>query len=376
MSCRYFMAFFSQASREQLKINPQQLQIEEFTSLAEDVNSMIERQHKTQKAVFRAKMIWERTFDAVPDTIIILDADYQIVQANRAMANSLDVPIESLIHKKCYKAFHGTEKPPKNCPHRLLLKDHNSHQSEIFDKKLQRHFSITVSPIKDSDGTFIGSVHVARDISSQKRAEQARISTEEKLQKTEKMEAIGLMAGGVAHDLNNILSGVVSYPELLLLQLEKDDKLYKPLKSIQESGKRAAAVVSDLLTVARGVATIKEVCSLNGLIQEYLHSPEFEKVASLYPTATVHPTLQPTLQNISCAPFHIQKVLMNLITNALEAIEGTGSVFVSTKNQSVAPDPTDPSAASGDYVVLTIQDTGFRYFRGSPETDFRTFLQQ
>lgn len=353
-----FMAFFSQASREQTIVDLNQLQIEEFTSLAKDVNGMIERQQKTQEAVFQAKMTWERTFDAVPDTIIILDPEYNIIQVNRAMANTLEVPIESLIHKKCYQAFHGTDKPPKGCPHPHLLKDHKSHHSEIFDEKLQRYFSITVSPITDNDGIFIGSVHIARDITDQKSAELSRIETEEKLQKTEKMEAIGLLAGGVAHDLNNILSGVVSYPELLLLKLPKDDKLYKPLKSIQKSGIRAAAIVSDLLTVARGVATVKEPCSLNSLLQEYLDSPEFRKVNSLYPYITVQSVLQENLPNISCAPVHIQKVLMNLITNALEAIEGAGTVFVNTEKQSVAAELTNLSVAAGDYVVLTVQDTG------------------
>jgi PAS domain S-box-containing protein len=353
-----FMTFFSQASKEQTKVDPQQLQIEEFTSLAVDANAMIESQQKTQLAVFRAKMIWERTFDAVPDTIIILDANYQIIQANRAMANLLDVPIESLIHQKCYRAFHGADEPPPNCPHMLLLQDHRSHHAEIFNEKLQRHFSITVSPIQDNDGTFLGSVHIARDISDQKNAELTRIATEEKLRKTEKMEAIGLMAGGVAHDLNNILSGVVSYPELLLLQLSKDDKLYKPIKSIQKSGKRAAAVVSDLLTVARGVATVKEVYSLNNLVRDYLDSPEFTKVNSLYPAITVQTDLQPDLQNIYCAPIHIQKVLMNLITNALEAIGRKGTVFVTTRKQPVAPDSATPLAAGSDYAVLTVRDTG------------------
>lgn len=368
-----FMAFFSQASREQTKVDLQQLEIKEFTSLAVDVNSMIERQEKTQQAVFRAKMIWERTFDAVPDTIIILDPDYQIIQVNRAMANMLEVPIETLIHTKCYKAFHGTDKPPPNCPHMHLLKDHKSHQSEIFDERLQRYFSVTVSPIKDSDGTFLGSVHIARDISDQKKAEETRLATEEKLQKTEKMEAIGLMAGGVAHDLNNILSGVVSYPELLLLQLDRNDKLYNPLKSIQKSGKRAAAVVSDLLTVARGVATVKEVWSLTGLIKEYLDSPEFKKVDSLYHTITVQADLQSPLHNICCAPVHIQKVLMNLITNAFEAIEGPGTVFVSTKNQSITPGPTAPLAASCDYAVLTVRDTGSGISEAAQKRIFEPF---
>ena len=86
--------------------------------------------------------------------------------------------------------------------------------------------------------------------------------------RTSKMEAIGLMAGGVAHDLNNILSGIVAYPELLLMQLPADSKLRKPLVAIHDSGIRAAAVVADLLTIARGVASIREPASLNSLVSE------------------------------------------------------------------------------------------------------------
>jgi signal transduction histidine kinase len=78
------------------------------------------------------------------------------------------------------------------------------------------------------------------------------------------MESLGLLADGVAHDLNNVLSGIVSYPELILLDLPKDSKFRKPIETMQESGHRAAAIVQDLLTVARGAATTKE--PLNGRI--------------------------------------------------------------------------------------------------------------
>jgi len=84
-----------------------------------------------------------------------------------------------------------------------------------------------------------------------------------------------MMAGGVAHDLNNILSGIVSYPELMLLQLPESSELRKPIEAIHDSGKRAAAVVADLLTVARGAASTREAHDINLLIEEYLHSPEY-----------------------------------------------------------------------------------------------------
>jgi CheY-like chemotaxis protein len=100
------------------------------------------------------------------------------------------------------------------------------------------------------------------------------------------MEAIGTLAGGVAHDLNNILSGILSYPELLLMDMAQDHPLRKPIETIQESGKKAAAIVDDLLTMARRAVTVSEVVNLNDIISEYLISPEFEKLKTVHPFFT------------------------------------------------------------------------------------------
>ncbi len=177
--------------------------------------------------------------------------------------------------------------------------------------------------------------------------------------RAKKMEAIGLMAGGVAHDLNNILSGIVSYPELLLLQLPEDSELRKPISAIRESGQRAAAVVADLLTVARGVASVRETSNLNTLIRQYLDSPEHKKVESLHRNVSCRTQLEPGLANISCSPVHIKKCLMNLITNAVEALETKGTVVVSTRNQTVEkPAGKTLHIEKGQYVVLSVRDTG------------------
>lgn len=173
------------------------------------------------------------------------------------------------------------------------------------------------------------------------------------------MEAIGLLAGGVAHDLNNILSGVVSYPEVLLMQLSRDDKLYGPIKAIQESGERAAAVVTDLLTVARGVATVKEVYSPNTLIREYLESTELKKLQSLNPKVVIEAQLADDTWNIHCSAVHIQKIVMNLITNAVESIDQAGTVLISTWNQKISPFTAAASSLDvGEYVVVEIKDSG------------------
>ncbi len=175
----------------------------------------------------------------------------------------------------------------------------------------------------------------------------------------QKMEAIGLMAGGVAHDLNNILSGITGYPELLLLQLPEDSELRKPIEAIQDSGERAAAVVADLLTVARGAASTRVIANLNSLVTEYLDSPECRNLQTLHPNILCHKIVEDDLPNISCSPIHIKKCIMNLITNAAEAMDQSGNITVETT--SFLPDlqwAEEHGMEVMTYVTLTVRDTG------------------
>jgi signal transduction histidine kinase/CheY-like chemotaxis protein len=205
-----------------------------------------------------------------------------------------------------------------------------------------------------------------KEIEERKLAEKERAIAEEKALRSSKMEAIGLMAGGVAHDLNNILSGIISYPELMLLQLPKSSKLRKPLEAIHASGKRAATVVADLLTVARGVACVREPHDINVLIEEYLNSPECVKLKSQYPAVACKQHLVAQNSIISCSPVHVKKTIMNLVTNAVEAIGEKGTIRISTSNRQVSPSkPCKHTLDPGNYVLVIVQDDG----PGIPEHD-------
>lgn len=200
---------------------------------------------------------------------------------------------------------------------------------------------------------------VSRDIRERKKTEVERKKMEEQLHRSQKMEAVGLMAGGVAHDLNNILTGVVTYPDLLLRQLPEAHELCEPLKIIKESGRRAAAVVADLLTVARGVASQKETANVNVIIEEYRSSPEHQSLLSDYSEVTYVTELAPDLMNIECSVIHVKKCLMNLVFNSVEAIPGPGEVMVSTRNQEVdAENAHSLHLAPGQYVVVVVSDSG------------------
>ena len=219
--------------------------------------------------------------------------------------------------------------------------------------------SITASVVCGKDGEVSYFDSIMLDITEQKLAQEALRESEEKLARSKKMEAMGLMAGGVAHDLNNILSGIVSYPELLLMNLPEDSPLRKPIKIIQESGMRAADVVEDLMTIARGVASSKEVLNLNTMVAEYLKSAEYQKLESIQSFVNFRTELNSDLLNMSGSPTHIKKILMNLVTNASEAIEGSGTVTISTVNQYLdEPLKGYEDIRTGEYVMLTVSDDG------------------
>ncbi|BHH83598.1 PAS domain-containing hybrid sensor histidine kinase/response regulator [Desulforhopalus sp. 52FAK] len=210
-------------------------------------------------------------------------------------------------------------------------------------------------------------VHIAaiRDITERQRLEA-------QIQRSQKMESMGLLAGGVAHDLNNILSGIVSYPELILMDLPEDSSLRKPIKTMQAAGNRAAAIVEDLLTIARGVATTKEILNINALVNDYLESPEFEKLIQFHPAVKVRTDLDANLLNTIGSHSHLRKVVMNLVSNAAEAIEGGGTVTLSTHNIFVdKPLKGYEDVNIDEYAVLKVADDG----RGIPSNEIERIFE-
>ena len=182
---------------------------------------------------------------------------------------------------------------------------------------------------------------------------------EEKLHRAEKMEVLGLMASGVAHDLNNILSGVISYPELLLMRLPEDSDLRKPLLAIKNSGLRAAAVVNDLLSIARGAAKVRTRVNINALIYEYLQYPEVATLLQGNTGVSMTTLLGHDLPLVCCSPTHLNKCIMNLVTNATEAISGNGEVVIGSYLQTLPSESmSDVSLPAGDYVAVTVKDDG------------------
>lgn len=182
---------------------------------------------------------------------------------------------------------------------------------------------------------------------------------EEELQRAQKMESLGRLAGGVAHDLNNVLAAAVSYPEMILMELPEDSSIRGPLLSIKTSGLRATAILQDLLSLARSGIPRKEIVSLNRIIRKYLKSPAHEQLRSTYPDIRIHFLPAEDLLHICGSPDHLEKAVANLIFNAAESVKTKGTVTITTENRYMdRPFSGYDTIREGDYCVLKVADEG------------------
>ncbi len=195
---------------------------------------------------------------------------------------------------------------------------------------------------------------------------------QEKLHQAQKMEAIGLLTGGAAHDLNNILSGIIGYPELLLRKLPQDSPLRPSIEAIRQSGENASAIVADLLTVSRGVAAPHQLCNLNDIVNEYLNSPEWKALITKKTGLKLKLDLNATLWTVNGSLIHIKKSLMNLVTNGIESLGENGTILIRTENSTVNTAlAQEINIAPGSYVILQVSDTG----SGIPEADLKRIFE-
>ncbi|MHB8909408.1 MAG: PAS domain S-box protein [Syntrophales bacterium] len=200
---------------------------------------------------------------------------------------------------------------------------------------------------------------VLLDITERKRLEEERLNLEVRLHRAAKMEALGQLAGGVAHDLNNVLGVLVGYSELLQEKLSEGNPLRRYANNILKSGIKGAAIIQDLLTLARRGVAVSEVVNLNRVVSDYFRSPEFENLKAYHPQVTFRTELERDLLNIHGSPVHLSKTVMNLVSNAAEAITERGAVTIQTENRYLdKPVRGYDDMQEGDYVLLTVRDTG------------------
>jgi PAS domain S-box-containing protein len=336
----------------------------ELGALVTDLRKEVERRKLTEEQMQEANARMNALIEAIPEAIVFKDQEGRNLVVNSAYERLAgrsgecgpDGTDHVFLSDERSEAWHvGDEQvlkggKPFRMEERVVLPTGESRSLETYK-----------APILDREGKVLGLVGVSRDITDQKLAERERQRLTAQLMQAQKMEAIGTLAGGVAHDLNNILAGIVSYPELIMLKMEPDDPLRKVMLTIQKSGERAAGIVQDLLTLSRRGVAATEVVDLNQMVTEYLNSPSHDRFKLDRPEIRTEVQLERKLLKMVGSPVHLSKTIMNLVINAYEAIEGAGIVRIITENCYVdnrIKGAGTSDVVEGEYVKLTVSDTG------------------
>ena len=202
-------------------------------------------------------------------------------------------------------------------------------------------------------------VGLLQDITERKQAESQQRELQDQLERAQRMESLGVLAGGVAHDLNNMLGPLVGYPELILRKLPEESPFRRQVETIGKSAKDAADVVQDLLTLARRGRYEMEPTDLNQVIETYLQSPSFHRLQQHRPEIELTVSLDPSRPVIEGSSPHLAKVIMNLIVNAYDAMTGTGTLRVATEESYLEQlESGHQNIGPGHYVSIRVKDSG------------------
>ncbi len=376
-------------SRQELEKLVQQRTTELLQQNKQLEQEMAERRAQEQM-VLRAKQEWERTVDAMPEMIAIIDKDHHIVRMNKPMRSRIGLPYQQILGKPCYFLLHDQERPHVNCPHVQTMQDGRSHTEEIYEQSMDRYLEVTTVPYTDADGTLQGSVHIAKDISEQKKAEKEKEKLQSQLLHAQKLESVGQLAAGIAHEINTPTQFIGTNIDFME---EAAEDLTACIKQIQQIADKAPSVIKDKIYDALGDADwaflseelplaisqsrdgVKRVSSIVRAMKEFSHPGNKDKEAHnlnriIDTTVTVARNewkyvaeveldLDQQLPNIPLLVDEMGQVILNMLVNAAHAIgnklgenpEGEkGIIAVVTRK-------TD------DWVELRIHDTGI----GIPE---------
>jgi len=431
---------------------------------------------QAKEALLQARDDWESTFDSLTDAVTIHDKNYDIIRANSSARQMLGLPLlgNLITNTKCFLCYHGTEKPPEGCPSCRSLVTEQPSSYELFEPHLNKYLEIRAIPRFDTHHQCIGLVHVVRDITDRKRAEEEtqreraffdrlvesapegiaitdtqgrvmrantefvrmfgygadevvgqclddlvvpparqeearaltasvtqgseifldtvrrrkdgtlvdvslivapilvagkleagygiyrditdRKQAEAQFRQSQKMEAIGQLAGGVAHDFNNLLTGILGNITLMRSSLPPADPLLENLNAAETAARQAADLTKGLLTFSRSAMILPVPMNIAAALDVTLVLLK----QSLPATMEIVRDDEQTVWNVLLDQSQMTQILLNLAVNARDAMKGKGTLTIHTSNEVVGEKyvQTHPFARTGEFVHLSVTDTG------------------
>ena len=271
------------------------------------------------------KRQWLMTVDAMVDPLMMVSADYTVLRANRAMADHAGVDVRMMMGEKCHRLLAGSEKPCKECKLQDSLKNQSRQRFALEMVRGKFDFDVASQPIVNSTGQLEGAVHVYRDQTESK-------ALQRQLIQSEKLASIGVLAGGIAHEINNPLGGILIFAQMLLREVPEDSPFLPDIQEIENAAKRCKSIVAQLLEFARTQPGDRR--------KKYVSTDGNDAARSALRFASVHLNARKTKvvqgwseQRLEVTGEHnlLIQVFLNLMQNAFQAMPDGGSLNVSSR---------------------------------------------
>ncbi len=322
----------SKIRRSKEILNPKS-EIRNTQSLQEQIDKL----KRLVGIISRGKYQWETTFDAITAPVQIVTSDYRIERANIGLAATGGRNITEVAGEHCYEVFAGRDNVCDGCPLKDAVAEDEPKSTELCHRVRGRQFVAHAYPYIMEGDRPDAAVMYYRDVTDERRFQQEAVQQE-------KMAAIGLLAGGIAHEINNPLGGILAFAQLLMRDAKGNELLMTDLKEIEGAAIRCKKIVSDLLDFSR-VSKERENCLVD---VNMLLGKVFPFLKGDLQSLNVDLDFRPAkhLPQVKANPDRLQQVFLNILTNASHAMVKGGRLSVTT------------SVDACKRIMIRISDTG------------------
>jgi PAS domain S-box-containing protein len=312
---------------------------ESFDSMALSLQNHISELRSAEATLSEQRQLLKTILDATPEFVCLQDRDSVYRAANRAFCGLVGKREEDIIGKSDFDLFTRSRAEANREEDLLILQSGQplTKENVIGGSHGERWLHVVKLPVHDADGHVVGLLYSARDITEFKQVQ-------ERLTQVQKMEAVGQLTAGIAHEINTPLGIILGYAQLLLEEVEPKSQIHADLSTVERQAKICKKIVSDLLGFSRHTESIMAPLDVNGTIEDVLsvveHTFSLDQIS-------LERRFDPALPPIVGDKEKLQQAVMNLVNNAFDAIGKDGVITISTRYDN-----------QREEVVIAVADTG------------------
>lgn len=324
------------------------------------VNGIYEQPYDREPGLKSGHNIYEVLMNQyIQEEAMVIDKDYRVIDMNEAMMNKLGRTSEEALGEFCYKLGHHLDKPCSGENHPCPL-------AEVYEKNKpcmtthvhldqnnnEIYYAISCYPLTNQ-GRIVGAIEILRDITPEIKVQKAQMQQE-------KLMSIGRLSAGIAHEINNPLTTIMTSSMMLQEEIDSDDEIYEELQIISNEAQRCRRIVQSLLDFARQTKPMRKLQDINSIIRESIY---LTKKQAEFSEIVIDADLAEDLPGIYVDKEQIQQLLINLTLNAVEATEPGGSITISTEH-----------SPSVEEILIYVEDTGKGIAKKDMEKIFDPFF--